>query len=236
MRNSLHNPGHWGSSLSFCPSLLAPSRIFETNSHTSKNKTRFKYSHAKCSWPTQFWSHNRFKGCTVVPYHRPALHPCLPLHLPALLCLQALCPAHPPHHPPHTELEYIQILRKKRKENKHYTVKKFYIELYQPFILEMFINYCQNKKSWRVTWRDIYGEVTLPDSNESRNACPWGVSKAVAVKAARAFLSNRCCEKLNKKGTGRTSNQNKGYCSPRKILVFSLPHQNSYHHWIACVY
>lgn len=66
-------------------------------------------------------SHKRFKGCTAVPYHHPALHPCLPLHLPALLCLQALCPAHPPHHPPHMELEYIQILRGKRKEKKRKT-------------------------------------------------------------------------------------------------------------------
>lgn len=182
MRNSLHNPGHWGSSLSFCPSLLAPSRIFETNSHTSKNKTRFKYSHAKCSWPTQFWSHNRFKGCTVVPYHRPALHPCLPLHLPALLCLQALCPAHPPHHPPHTELEYIQILRKKRKENKHYTVKKFYTELYQPFILEIFINYCQNKKPWNVSpgetsmvkWHfQTPTNQGMPALGESPRQLPW---------------------------------------------------------------
>lgn len=79
----------------------------------------------------------------VVPYRHPALHLCLPLHLPALLCLQALCPARLPHHYPHMELEYIQILRKKKKNKrgkkkpqpKNYTVKRFYIELYQQFIV-----------------------------------------------------------------------------------------------------
>lgn len=57
------------------------------------------------------------------------------------------------------------------------------------------------------------------NSNESRNACTWGVSKAFAVKVTRTFLSNRPCEKL-KKVTGRASNKNKVYCSSRKIIFF----------------
>lgn len=83
-----------------------------------------------------------------------------------------------------------------------------------------------------VTWTDIYGEVTLPDSSESRNACPWRVS-LLAVKAARAFLSNRNCEKSNKKGTGRTSNQNKGYCSSRNILYHNRTVTTTW--WHMCI-
>jgi len=67
--------------------------------------------------------------------------------------------------------------------------------------------------------------MTLPDSNESRNARPWGVSKASAVKADRAFLSNRPCEKFNRRRTGRPSNQTKVYCSSRKIIFFTTPEQ-----------
>lgn len=57
-------------------------------------------------------------------------------------------------------------------------------------------------------------------SNESRNACTWGVSEAFAVKVTRTFLTNKPCEKLNKKVTGRASNKNKVYCSSRKIFFF----------------
>lgn len=113
-RNLFYNPWHWGSSVSFCPSLLAPSWVFETNPYITKNHIRFKYPHPKYFLPIQFCSIKRFKRCTVVPYRHPALHPCLPLHQPALLCLQALCPARP-----HMELEYIQILRKKKKIEKN---------------------------------------------------------------------------------------------------------------------
>lgn len=89
--------------------------------YLKQTPTPLKIRPCKVFIANTFCSHKWFKGCTVVPYHRPALHPCLPLHLPALLCLQALCPVHPPHHPPHMELEYIQILREKKKKKRNTT-------------------------------------------------------------------------------------------------------------------
>lgn len=62
--------------------------------------------------------------------------------------------------------------------------------------------------------------MILPDSNKSRNVLQWGASKAFALKAARAFLSNKPCAKLNKKEAGRTSDQNEVYCSSRKVIIF----------------
>lgn len=152
--NLFYDVWHRGSSVSFCPSLMAPPQLFGKKFYITKNKITLKYSHTTDFLPIQFFSHNRFKWCTVVPYRHPALHPCLPLHPPVLLCLQALCPAHLQHHYPHMELEYIQILREKKK--KIYTMKRVYSKLHCLFIVDIFIDDCQNKKFWSVSAGSTY--------------------------------------------------------------------------------
>lgn len=55
-------------------------------------------------------------------------------------------------------------------------------------------------------------------SVKSRNACPWRVSKALAVKADGDFLSNRPCEELNKKGTSGHQTRTKFTLLPGRLF------------------
>lgn len=163
---------------------------------------KLKYPHTNCFISIQFCWHKWLTRCIEIPYRHPALHPCLPLHPPALQCLQALCPAHPPHHYLHTKLEYIPKFREKKNI---YTVKRATLNWNHSEHIHLLLSEQEILKC--VSWKDIIWNYTSK-LQERKECLSLGICKAFAVKAAGLFWEEGLLKKFNKKGTERPPNQN----------------------------
>lgn len=68
-----------------------------------------------------------------------------------------------------------------------------------------------------------------------KECLPLASHQGTCSESSRGFFEQQALWRIKQEGDFWTPNQNKVYSSSRKI-IFSLPHQNTYHHFIAYVY